>query len=289
MEIPHPRRILTLGSSESGVLKLLNDLTGSAPEPTSGSVAGLAHEWFLETKYYTATIPIWVDEIPNLEEWRTAFTGPEAREVIVALGAWIYCFRKPVTQNELTTIKDTMKAVAEAIKGAEIYDHICLAVAMPQSTTPFLDMSSEEWEDICKPSDFEYIDFEKTGKNDFGEKVGVQRLREALEACEWESVEELAFGGDDDGEEFGDFTAEEVEMNVELFGMKGALHDDDLGGETGEESGKPKDEENEAKIVEETQEMMRKLMAVREMGEGMEETERKRFAAKAFKDIMKDL
>jgi hypothetical protein len=96
------------------------ELTGSAPEPTSGSTAGLTHEWLLKTKYYTTTLPIWVDEISDVAEWRTAFTASEAREVITVLGAWIYCFRKPVTQADLSTIKTTMQAIADAI--AAIYN-----------------------------------------------------------------------------------------------------------------------------------------------------------------------
>jgi len=35
--------------------------------------------------------------------------------------------------------------------------------------------------------------------------------------------------------------------------------------------------------------MMQKMVAIKEMGEGMEEAERKRFAAKAVNDLLKDL
>jgi hypothetical protein len=237
------------------------ELTGSAPEPVSGSAAGLTHEWLLETKYYTTTLPIWVDEITDVAEWRTAFTAPEAREVITALGAWIYCFRKPVTQTDLSTVKDTMQAIADAIERACGFsgDQVCLAVAMPQSTTPYLDMPSEEWEDICTETGFEYVDFEKTGKNEFGEKVGVQRVRESLEACEWDSAEGLDLGDDEDGDEegFGGFAAEEAEMNMELFGMKGALHG------FGDEDEEQPTAEDEAKEVEELEVMMRKMIAIK--------------------------
>ncbi|KAH7384390.1 hypothetical protein DE146DRAFT_622171 [Phaeosphaeria sp. MPI-PUGE-AT-0046c] len=287
MEIKNPRRILALGSPDSDVLKLLSELTGSAPEPTSGSAAGLTHEWLLETKYYTTTLQVWVDEITDVAEWRTAFTAPEAREVITALGAWIYCFRKPVTQSDVSTIKDTMQAVADAIERACGFsgDQLCLAVAMPQSTTPYLDLPSEEWEDMCTDTGFEYIDFEKTGKNEFGERAGVHRVREALEACEWDSAEGLDFGDGEDGDDeaFGGFAAEEAEMNMELFDIKGALH-----GYGSDEGGEPSAEE-EAKEVEELEVMMRKMMAIKEMGEGMEESERKRFAAKAVNDLLRDI
>lgn len=273
------------------------ELTGSAPEATSGTTAGLAHDWPLETKYYTATVPIWIDEIPSVAEWRTEFTKPEAREVITVLGAWLYCFKKPVDEQDFATIKETMQAIADVIERACGLgsDAVCLAVAMPQSTTPYLDKTGEEWEDLAMDHGFEFVDAEATGKNEFGEARGVQRAREALEACEWESADTLDFGGDEDGFE-GSFAAEEAEMNGELFGMKDALHrEGGTEGETGEME------------VEELEVMMRKMVAIKgefvhlvcgfakadvlveEMGEGMGEAERKRFAAKAINDLMKHL
>jgi hypothetical protein len=255
------------------------ELTGSAPEPTYETTAGLTHEWRLETKYYTATLPIWIDELPNVAQWRTEFTKPEAREVVSVLGAWIYCFKKPVEEKDVDTIKETMQAVADAIERACGYggDQVCLAIAMPQSTTPYLEKSSEEWEELAMEYGFEYIDSEAKGKNEFGEAMGVQRAREALEAAEWDGAD-LDFGGEDEEGFEGSFAAEEAEMNMELFGMKGALAglDDGEGGDT------------EDKEVEELEVMMRKMVAIKEMGEGMQEAERKRFAAKAVNDLLKD-
>ncbi|KAL6709119.1 hypothetical protein ACN47E_001935 [Coniothyrium glycines] len=279
MEIKNPRRVLALGAPNAGVSTTLKELTGSAPEPTADTTAGLTHDWRLETKYYTTTVPIWIDEIPNLAEWRTEFTKPEAREVITALGAWIYCFKKPVDGKDLDTIKNTMQAIAGVIEKACGYsgDMVCLAVAMPQSTTPYLDKKAEEWEELAMDHGFEYVDFEAKGKNEFGEAMGVQRIRDALEACEWESADTLDFE-DEEGFE-GSFAAEEAEMNMELFGMKDALHG------TGDDD----DDDANDKEVQELEIMMRKMVAIKEMGEGMEEAERKRFAAKAVNDLMKDL
>ncbi|KAI8931978.1 hypothetical protein NX059_010874 [Plenodomus lindquistii] len=276
MEIRNPRRVLTVGAPNTGVLKLLKELTGSAPEPSAGTTAGLTHDWRLETKYYTATVPIWIDEIPNVAEWRTEFVKPEAREVITVLGGWIYCFKKPVEQKDLDTIRETMQAITDVIERACGFggDQVCLAVAMPQSTTPYLEKSGEDWEELAADYGFEYVDFEATGKNEFGEAMGVQRVREALEAGEWESNDMPDFGDDDEFD--GTFAAEEAEMNMELFDMKGALQEDDDGEEPGD------------KEVEELEVMMKKMVAIKEMGQGMEEAERKRFAAKAINDLMKD-
>lgn len=174
------------------------------------------------------------------------------------LGAWIYCFKKPVEQKDADLIKQTMQAIADAIERASGFggDVVCLAVAMPQSTTPYLDLDNEAWGEAAMEHGFEYIDFEAKGKNDFGEAMGVQRVKEALEAVDWESGAEL--GLDDDNEGFeGSFAAEEAEMNMEWFCMKDSLH--------GAEEGKEGREEIGDKEVLELELMMQKMVAIRGM------------------------
>lgn len=170
------------------------------------------------------------------------------------LGAWIYCFKKPVEQKDADEINETMQAIADAIERACGIggDMVCLAVAMPQSITPYLEKTGEEWEEACMEYGFEYIDFEAKGKNEFGEPMGLQRVKEALEACDWESGATLDFDEDEEGFD-GTFAAEEAEMNMELFGMKDALHG--FGG--GEEK------ESEELEVEELEVMMRKMVAIK--------------------------
>lgn len=189
-----------------------------------------------------------------MPEWRAEFTKPEAREVVTVLGGWLYCFKKPVDAKDLQGIKDTMQAISDVIERACGYagDTVCLAVAMPQSTTPYLEKSSEEWEELCIEHGFEFIDSEAKGKNEFGEAVGVQRIREALEAGEWEGGTDFDTSEDVDGFE-GSFAAEEAEMNNELFGMKDALHGDDV------------ENELSAKDVEELEVMMKKMVAIKGM------------------------
>ncbi|OCK77998.1 hypothetical protein K432DRAFT_332874 [Lepidopterella palustris CBS 459.81] len=276
MEIEHPRRILAVGAPDSGVLHLLKDLTGSSPDLVSDSTAGLSHTWELETRYYTASLPIWIDEIPHVRDWREEFVKPEAREVVGALGAWIYCFRKPVREEHVVVIKETLQAIADVVEKACGYssDAVCLAIAMPQSTTPYLEKSFEEWEELCMEFGFEFVDAEAKGRNEFGEPVGIERIKEALEANDWAVSEDVGF--EDDEDDFRNtFAAEEAEINMELFGMKSAIH----GGEDG----------GEAVQVEELEQIMQRMQAIKVMGEEMPEEERKKFAAKAINDLMKTL
>jgi hypothetical protein len=255
---PLPTKRSASGSIFPALLTPPIDLTGSAPALVTDTTAGLSHSWPLETKYYTATLPIWIDEIPSVPAWRAEFIKPEAREVVTALGAWIYCFRKPVTTQDVDAVKEALKAIADVIEKACGYggDMVCLAVAMPQSTTPYLDLEKEEWEETCLEHGFEYVDSEAKRKNEFGEEMGVKRVEEALKANEWEGGDMDGFGLDEGDDEFGEFgdggglDAEEREMGQELFGMKNAIHglDEDEGEET---------------QVEELESMMRRMVAIK--------------------------
>lgn len=180
-----------------------------------------------------------------------------------------------------------LRAVADVIQKASGYawDGVCLAVAMPQSTTPYLEKEAEEWEELCREYGFEYVDAEAKGRNEFGgegeqtmacrarlgagwlmvfpEPVGIARIKEALEANEWAADEEPDVDAlglyDDDDEGFeGTFAAEEAEIGMEIMGMKTAVNGGDtvreaLGGE----------EDDGAEQVEELERMMLKMQAIR--------------------------
>ncbi|TGO55896.1 hypothetical protein BOTNAR_0235g00080 [Botryotinia narcissicola] len=292
MEISHTRRILAVSRPDSGLVDLLKGLTGSAPALTGDSIAGVTHDWPIKTNYYTASVPIWLDEIHEPEVWCKEFLAPEAREVLTVLDAFIVCFRKPVDEAELRAFKILLESVAEVVKEGCGYtwDGVCLAVAMPQSTTPYLEKSFDEWEELCQEHGFEFIDFESKGRNEYSEPMGLERLKEALEANEWE-------GGDDDGEgiDLGDFEddgdddksigfgIEVAEMEMEMFGMKQEIY--------GKSSGKtnPEEEIENEDGVEQLEALMLRMQAVKDMGADLPEAERKKFAAKAVNDLMKTL
>jgi hypothetical protein len=147
-------------------------LTGSAPPLISDSIAGTTQEWAIKTNYYSAKVPIWLDEISDPKVWATEFLAPEAREVLTVLGAFIVCFRKPVNDEGFKNIKYLLSSVAEVVKEGCGYswDGVCLAVSMPQSTTPYLEKAFEEWEDTCQEFGFEFVDFESKGRNEFAGK-----------------------------------------------------------------------------------------------------------------------
>ncbi len=146
------------------------------------------------------------------------------------------------------------------------WDGVCLAVAMPQSTTPYLEKSDEEWEELCQEYGFEYVDFERKGRNEFSEPLGVERLKEALETNDWEGLGELddALGLDefDDGVTSDDegsigFGISKAEVEADMKGMKQAIYS---GGLHGNEDGENAEDDDE---VEKLQSMIQKMQAVK--------------------------
>ncbi|KAF8866747.1 hypothetical protein BDZ45DRAFT_700353 [Acephala macrosclerotiorum] len=319
MEIPNPRRILAVSRPDHGLLDLLQGFTGSKPTLSDPStIAGTTHPYPITTPYYTASIPIWLDEISSPPAWSKEFLAPEAKEVLSALGAFVVSFKKPLNQAELEEVKELLRCVGEVVKEGcgMMWDGVAVAVGMPRGEVGGEEsvsaMKGEEWEDLCQEEGFEWIDWEEKGRNEYSGEVllrygktltraetqGLERLKEALEANDWEAPDELGdamgledFEGEDDDENgslgFNLGPEDRAEMEMEMFGMKRAIYQgvegvDEEGAE--EEVGDGEDDE-----AEKLQAMMLKMQAVRDLGADMPEAERKRFAAKAVNDIMKKL
>lgn len=274
-------------------------MTGSAPSPdVNGSTAGLTHEWIAETAYYKAKVPIWIDEVPDFAVWKTDFIAAEAKEVVDAVGAWVYCFPRQVDDSIDNEVDEAMKSIQEVVE-----EHCCgsdvvlLAVATPATKEAKQesrkDKNRDAREDMCTQYGFEYVEYGAVGKNEFGEKVGFERLKEALEATEWAagsddelSVEEpgLKENDDEDG-----FECEQAESFAELLDMKAAL----VGKDEDDEDDEAESEhfitpESQAAEVEDLDRMLSQLLAVKEKGAEMPEEQRKRLAAKAVRDLMKN-
>lgn len=235
-----------------------------------------------------------MDELPDVEAWKVEFLKPEAREVVEAMGAWIYVFRAPLNEEEKQQVEEAMKAIFEVSEAhlEEQANSLMLAVAMPiPGAVGGAKTASEEWEDMCLNYGFEYIDFSAQGTNEFGEKVGFERLKEALEANEWEDttgpddefdLEHLGLEDDEDGSD--GFARDEAEMTAEIFGVKAALARDEFGDE-GDEFMLPNQQQMQ---VEDLDRLMGKLMALKESSAGLPEAERRRLAAKAVGEVMRD-
>ncbi|KAG6015929.1 hypothetical protein E4U41_004543, partial [Claviceps citrina] len=88
MQVRNPRRILAV--SLDGQADHLSRLIGEC-----SSLAGTTQLLKLETRYYSAEVPIWLDLIASPSDWAGSFLSDEAREVLAVLGGVVLVFALP--------------------------------------------------------------------------------------------------------------------------------------------------------------------------------------------------
>ncbi|KAI0513297.1 hypothetical protein F5B22DRAFT_637238 [Xylaria bambusicola] len=318
MEVTNPRRILAVSSADSAqhLSRVLKDLTGTTPEQTSTSLAGASHNLSLKTTYYTAEVPIWLDLIASPSEWSASFLSAEAKEVLEVLGGVMVVFALPVhaTSDEGKASQDLIKQVGKVVKeglGGWEWDGVGLCLGVGEID------DVDVWDDCCAESGLEFVQVRSQTtptRNEYGEKTGIPRALEALEANDWANA-----SADDLGSDFDDIDAEiEAHKNrqeasedpnapdldpesldfgfdrEDFEGLRRAIWSS--GKEDGEssidgEKKAPDDAEDpiDDEDVQKMERLMAKLQAVRDSNAGLPEDQRKRAAAKAVAEVMKEI
>ncbi|CAN8095762.1 unnamed protein product [Discula destructiva] len=321
-EISNPRRILAVAlESETELLaRVVKDLTGAQPQASSTSLAGTTHDLNLKTAYYTTTVPVWLDLISNPTEWAGSFLTDEAKEVLEVLGGVIVVFAIPSGTTPPSPSKELITEVGRVVKeglGGWEWDGVTLAVGVGE--VEHLD-DLDTWDEVCGDAGLEFVHVAASvatdTKNEFGERVGIPRVLEALESSDWASIPTMGAGDenallsaenglDGSGGDDAELDPENLDFGFDkedFDGLKKAIWEarmerDGLGdGEGLKEANKASSAdakdgggELEDDDVKEVEQMMRKLQAVREMGAGLPEEQRKRLAARAVGEVMRDL
>ncbi|EFQ29701.1 alpha and gamma adaptin binding protein p34 [Colletotrichum graminicola M1.001] len=221
MDIKNPRRVLavSLADSKQHLSRVIKDLTGNHPEPASTTLAGTTHVLSIKTSYYSADVPIWLDLISSPAEWSESFLSPEAKEVLSVLGGMAVVFALPSTSSSGTAapVADTFpvtatepaappappsadetralitevgRVVREGLGGWG-WDGVSLGIGVG-------DGDADEWEELCAEWGLEFVQVrggkKDEGKNEFGEKMGIPRVLEALESNDWDAADDLDGG-----------------------------------------------------------------------------------------------
>jgi hypothetical protein len=235
----------------------------------------------------------------------------------------------PTTETIITDeTRAVMKAIQDVVEKHAVYDEdgisgvVKLAIAKgtgkqdpaKSHTTARTDndmnhdviaLDHEAEEEMCQEFGFEFVDYSATGHNAFGEKVGFARLQEALQTIEWTSSDpenEHEAGEEDedditamlkafDGESSGmsGTDREEAEWTAEMFAVKAALlQQSELDDET-DVAGENDDNAAREGQVDDLDRLMGRLLAVKEQSVGLPEEERKRLAARAVREVVRDL
>ncbi|XXH00930.1 Transcription elongation factor SPT4 [Hypoxylon texense] len=317
MDISNPRRILAVSLTDSTqhLTRVIKDLTGSHPEQTSTSLAGSSHNLSIKTAYYTAEVPIWLDLISSPPEWAGSFLSPEAKEVLEVLGGVMVVFALPAQpqSDQGKAARELIQNVGKVVKdglGGWSWDGVGLCLGVGEID------DVDEWEDCCAEWGLEFVQVRNQsveGRNEFGEKTGVPRALEALESNDWSQASAGDFGSDIDEfeAELGigkdvDEDGKGLELEPESLdfgfdredfaGLRQAIwnagqenEEDFLNGEPSKQTPEKDDGEELDDEIRKIERMMVKLQAVRDTSAGLPEDKRKRVAAKAVAEVMKEL
>ncbi|KAK4122145.1 hypothetical protein N657DRAFT_657030 [Parathielavia appendiculata] len=219
----------------------------------------------------------------------------------------------PSNDEEGRAVKELITHVGRVVReglGGWEWDGVGLAVGIGEGGNG-LDAELDEWEDLCAQSGLEFVHVSRLGsgtakgaegvRNEFGERMGTARVVEALEANDWagggmglgreEDVEDEEWQGirgrgllEDDDE----FDPERLGFGFDredFVGLRQAIWS---GGEDGaegrEEVGEVGDED-----VQKLERMIAKLQAVRDASAELPDEQRRRLAARAVGEVMKEL
>ena len=320
--VTSPLRLLVLAPARTDaaaskipnpIAPLLTVLTGSAPsaEQTSTGFAGYTTHAPLQlhTKYYNASIGIWCDEVGD--EWKATMTdaAEEAREVRSALGgiAFVLDVRDIGNKNDISKAMDVLEQVEEIRvmcedegDGREV---VGVAVLVGDGAEERLDEVEEElregrglfgWDVVALEDNTEPAE-QQDSRNKYGEKTGIERVKEVLEAVPWTTYandEEADFLNSDNDADWT--TSEQKELDKEMIGLKMDLHngEEPAGAEEeafGEDEWPELQGGSEDVKVEQLQGLMERLIATREAASALSGAEKQKFARREVERIMKEM
>ncbi|KAJ5983662.1 Alpha/gamma-adaptin-binding protein p34 [Penicillium waksmanii] len=348
--VPNPRRLLILTpptQSPSIIPPLLHTLSGVPiteipnsqpsqsqrqaqsqylPNPPSQATQPTA-PLRLSTKYYTAEVPIWVDEVALLsapknnsnsnsnptstststpdsssgsETWKNDFLSEEAQIVREAVGALVVAVRAPAPRNDANADVDVAQSEdvlalsalmrdIGAVKGCIDEERGGMDVPVGWWEDRLFDMGLFGWEVV----EWDPLGEEKEKtRNKFGEYEGMPRIKEVLETHDWSAAGEDGLDDDLEAELLGfdreggsGFGMEVNELEREMLGLRMAI---ERGGGDGDSDGEIDGDEEDDK-VESMETLIMRMQSLRDMGSELPDSERRRFAAKAVQDIMREL
>ncbi|GAN04855.1 conserved hypothetical protein [Mucor ambiguus] len=242
---------------------------------TNGDLVGVCIPYEIDTKYYTAKVDFWLDEIDKVTEKETIKAYCEKdTEISKVIDAFVFIFDKN-EPSSFNTVKEWLSFLDQTEPGIRL----CIGTSSEQPFDMQVDAEINDW---CLLNSFDYVDMDE--KSDIPmDKVGIDLALEIIQTNFWDGMvkknvsgvaedeallsdlQELKLAhdrdilrlgdGDDDEEEIGEMpTQHEIDkMRDELFG--------DIDGEDG------LDKAFEA------------IQAMREHGKNLSDEERRKMAA----------
>lgn len=193
---------LIVGPPHTGKLTIAQLVTGDLDCSTVSSEthSGLVFQHTIETKYFTASINILIEEYPDSRNENLSSTA-----LLNSLEEFTREFEKPEYQD----LRDEIEVVIFTVDlsrwtGEQIHQALgCfkqlkaffgekdLFYAVVGNGKDLLQQAMEEVENDVMRFGFELIDVNQSGVNEFREKLGTDRLLELFECHEWSEIDSV--------------------------------------------------------------------------------------------------
>lgn len=205
----------------------------------------------IKNEHYSANVSIWIDIVnpDGMRKWADDFSksGEDEADVRAAIGAYVVLIDRGEGSAGWSGVERVLKEVGRvtSIAEGEKWDGVCLGVILGA-------IAGEDDEGLVEG--FEVVDAAAKGKNEFGEAVGVERVREALEANPWA------------GKKLDDTDVEKLEKELGIGLGEDLEGGFEIGKDEMDEMRKPIfrwDEADEEECVEEMGAIMSKVLALR--------------------------
>ncbi|GBB95500.1 hypothetical protein RclHR1_02550012 [Rhizophagus clarus] len=180
-------KILVLGRRGAGKLSIIKQLLSITNHSIDSfntedkNHSGIKIPWNINTKYYNAKVDFWIDETLHKDHVnKEVIQGYENEEngIGKVVDAILFIFKK----DELGTFDD----IKVFLPFIQQYDPaITLAIGTGKNAHDINDDSYEDW---CLENGFEYVDMEATKKENIDERIGIERILEALQSNMWEGL-----------------------------------------------------------------------------------------------------
>lgn len=278
-----------------------------------------------------------VEAPPSLSTWRATMLSEPAREVREAVGGIVLALPLPISlapidstssskQGHAAHYLELIEAVDEIRQmiedensGRDVPAVVLVSVTGKGVGEGDLDATTEKLEAVMREErgvlGWEFVGWDGkvagkdgvTGRSDaqrnaFGERMGMERVKELLEAMDWsapgggldgQDIDAGFLSSDGEGGPFGvdGIKLQGQELEREMMGLKLAMRDQGLGEEDAKEhdaSSQDMEEDEDLKI-EQLPGLLERVVAIREAGADMNKADREKFAKREVERIMKDL
>lgn len=147
---------------------------------TQGDLVGVCIPFEIDTKYYTAKVDFWLDEIDKMTEKETikAYCEEES-QVSKVIDAFIFIFDKSDPSSF-----DTIKNWSSFLDQTEPGIRLCIGTS---SKVPLSMEQDAEINDWCLGNMFDYVDMDETTETPM-DKVGMQLAVEIIQTNFWDGM-----------------------------------------------------------------------------------------------------